>query len=176
MEKATYDSTKTLSDARHGTHHHFQEGNLPNNSKCVKCKKTCWSPDSLTGMRCQWCGMSAHSSCLPNMPNSHGVCQFGLLEPIFLSPQAISIPRSQLTQDRSIAKSHALMQARKSIILFKWSNQVLDMSYIPTYGTLSYIPGLQSEFVSSGLQLKETAGWRTLQLWNFQFRPRLFNP
>ena len=97
---------------------HFQEGNLPNNSKCVKCKKTCWSPDSLTGMRCQWCGMSAHSSCLPNLPNSHGVCQFGLLEPIFLSPQAISIPRSQMTQDRSIAKSHALMQARKCLLLF----------------------------------------------------------
>ena len=117
MEKATYDSTKSLSDARHGTAHHFQEGNLPNNSKCVKCKKTCWSPDSLTGMRCQWCGMSAHSSCLQNLPNSHGMCQFGLLEPIFLSPQSISIPRSQLTQDRSIAKSHALMQARKWFFL-----------------------------------------------------------
>jgi len=123
VEKATYDSTKSLSDARHGTAHHFQEGNLPNNSKCVKCKKTCWSPDSLTGMRCQWCGMSAHSSCLQNLPNSHGMCQFGLLEPIFLSPQSISIPRSQLTQDRSIAKSHALMQAPiRTSISDDWSS------------------------------------------------------
>ena len=127
VEKATYDSSKSLSDARHGTAHHFQEGNLPNNSKCVKCKKTCWSPDSLTGMRCQWCGMSAHSSCLQNLPNSHGMCQFGLLEPIFLSPQSISIPRSQLTQDRSIAKSHAMMQARKWCFLCSIFKHQLDM-------------------------------------------------
>lgn len=113
VEKATFDVAKTLIDARQGTAHHFQEGNLPNNSKCVKCKKTCWSPDCLTGMRCQWCGMSAHSSCLPNLPACQSVCQFGLLEPIFLPPNAISIPRTQLTEDKVISKSHALMQARE---------------------------------------------------------------
>jgi hypothetical protein len=36
----------------------FQEGNLPNNSKCIKCRKACWSAECLTGMRCQWCGMT----------------------------------------------------------------------------------------------------------------------
>ena len=96
--------------------HHFQEGNLPTTSKCVKCKKTCGSAECLTGMRCQWCGMSAHSSCVPNIPSSLNTCQFGLLEPIFLPPQAISIPRNQFTQEKTIAsKSHALMQARKLI-------------------------------------------------------------
>ena len=90
----------------------FQEGNLPNSCKCVKCKKSCWNQECLTGMRCQWCGMSAHSSCLPNLPASNSVCQFGLLEPIFLPPLTISMPRTQLTQDRVISKSHALMQAR----------------------------------------------------------------
>lgn len=114
VEKATFDATKTLCDARNATTHHFQEGNLPTTSKCVKCKKTCGSAECLTGMRCQWCGMSSHSSCVPNIPSSLNVCQFGLLEPIFLPPQAISIPRNQFTQEKTVAsKSHALMQARK---------------------------------------------------------------
>ena len=122
VEKATFDAAKTLSDARNATTHHFQEGNLPNNSKCVKCKKGCWSPDCLTGMRCQWCGMSAHSSCVPNIPGALAVCQFGLLEPIFLPPAAISTPRIQYTSEKTVVtKSHALMQARK---YFPLSNQI----------------------------------------------------
>ncbi len=36
----------------------FKEGNLPSNSKCIKCRKACWSAECLTGMRCQWCGMT----------------------------------------------------------------------------------------------------------------------
>lgn len=39
-------------------YHHWREGNLPVNSKCYasKCKKTCWSGECLSGMRCEWCG------------------------------------------------------------------------------------------------------------------------
>ena len=130
MEKATFDAAKTLSDARNATTHHFQEGNLPNNSKCVKCKKGCWSPDCLTGMRCQWCGMSAHSSCVPNIPGALAVCQFGLLEPIFLPPAAISTPRIQYTSEKTVVtKSHALMQARK---YFPLSNQISFWNWIDT--------------------------------------------
>ena len=42
----------------------LQEGNLPNNSKCVKCRKACWSAECLTGMRCQWCGMTVSAKAL----------------------------------------------------------------------------------------------------------------
>ena len=38
--------------------HHWREGNLPPNSKCVACKKTCWSSECLAGMRCEWCGVT----------------------------------------------------------------------------------------------------------------------
>ncbi|KAM3179448.1 hypothetical protein ACTXT7_000563 [Hymenolepis weldensis] len=38
--------------------HHWREGNLPANSKCSSCKKTCWSAECLTGMRCEWCGVT----------------------------------------------------------------------------------------------------------------------
>ena len=36
--------------------HHWREGNLPANSKCHHCKKTCWSGECLSGYRCEWCG------------------------------------------------------------------------------------------------------------------------
>jgi diacylglycerol kinase (ATP) len=68
--------------------------------------------------------MSAHSSCVPNIPSSLNQCQFGLLEPIFLPPAAISIPRNQFTQDKTVAsKSHALMQAPiRTSISDDWSS------------------------------------------------------
>ena len=39
-------------------YHHWREGNLPANSKCVACKKTCWSSECMAGMRCEWCGVT----------------------------------------------------------------------------------------------------------------------
>ena len=39
-------------------YHHWREGNLPANSKCLACKKTCWSSECLAGMRCEWCGLT----------------------------------------------------------------------------------------------------------------------
>lgn len=38
--------------------HHWREGNLPVNSKCASCRKTCWSAECLTGLRCEWCGVT----------------------------------------------------------------------------------------------------------------------
>jgi len=37
--------------------HHWREGNLAGNSKCLYCKKTCWSAECLAGIRCEWCGV-----------------------------------------------------------------------------------------------------------------------
>lgn len=58
-ENATYIPGKDLSLVHH--EHHWREGNLPSNSKCVMCKKTCWSAECLAGFRCEWCGMSVSS-------------------------------------------------------------------------------------------------------------------
>jgi diacylglycerol kinase (ATP) len=55
-ENATYLPDKELSSVHH--QHHWREGNLPSNSKCVVCKKTCWSAECLAGFRCEWCGMT----------------------------------------------------------------------------------------------------------------------
>lgn len=43
--------------------HHWREGNLPANSKCHYCKKTCWSTECLAGMRCEWCGATVRKIC-----------------------------------------------------------------------------------------------------------------
>ncbi|CAG0903996.1 unnamed protein product, partial [Cyprideis torosa] len=55
-ECATYIPERSLENYAHS--HHWREGNLPPNSKCYHCKKSCWSAECLTGLRCQWCGIT----------------------------------------------------------------------------------------------------------------------
>jgi diacylglycerol kinase (ATP) len=73
--------------------HHWREGNLPANSKCHYCKKTCWSTECLAGMRCEWCGSTAHAVCYRNLSSE---CNFGWLQSIMLPPFCISIPRTDV--------------------------------------------------------------------------------
>lgn len=74
-------------------HHHWREGNLPPNSKCHQCKKTCWSAECLAGMRCEWCGWTAHPACVKNLNPD---CNFGCLQSIMLPPYCVSIPRTDV--------------------------------------------------------------------------------
>ncbi|XP_021950810.1 diacylglycerol kinase theta isoform X2 [Folsomia candida] len=90
-ECATYFPGRELSSVRHI--HTWREGNLASNSKCVACKKTCWSSECLTGNRCEWCGFTAHGFCLKLVPAE---CGFGQFEPIYLPPHAVSIPRTEV--------------------------------------------------------------------------------
>ncbi|XP_063244088.1 diacylglycerol kinase theta isoform X3 [Bacillus rossius redtenbacheri] len=96
-ENATYLPGKELSSVRH--QHHWREGNLPSNTKCAVCKKTCWSAECLSGMRCEWCGMTCHAQCHKNIPVE---CTFGNLEPIYLPPHAVSIPRTEVPMEAII--------------------------------------------------------------------------
>ncbi|XP_048513108.1 diacylglycerol kinase theta isoform X2 [Athalia rosae] len=106
-ENATYLPGKDLASVRHT--HHWREGNLPNNSKCVVCKKTCWSAECLSGYRCEWCGMTSHAHCHKNIPQE---CTFGNLEPIYLPPHAISIPRTEVPMEAIIG-----VQVRRKEVL-----------------------------------------------------------
>ncbi|GLG94752.1 Diacylglycerol kinase eta [Gryllus bimaculatus] len=96
-ENATYVPGKELSNVHH--QHHWREGNLPNNSKCAVCKKTCWSAECLAGMRCEWCGITSHAVCHKQIS---GECTFGNLEPIYLPPHAVSIPRTEVPMETII--------------------------------------------------------------------------
>lgn len=62
-ENATYLPGKNLSSVHH--EHHWREGNLPSNSKCALCKKTCWASECLSGYRCEWCGMTVSPGSRP---------------------------------------------------------------------------------------------------------------
>jgi len=44
--------------------HYWREGNLPNNSKCAVCKKSCFTAECLTGFRCGWCGITVKKDSL----------------------------------------------------------------------------------------------------------------
>lgn len=102
--------------------HHWREGNLPQTSKCAYCKKTCWSSECLTGKcamfvqyafivsilyccrlyigyRCEWCGMTTHGGCRTYISNE---CTFGILQPIYLPPHAVSIPRTEVPMEAII--------------------------------------------------------------------------
>ncbi|XP_065371403.1 uncharacterized protein LOC135963474 isoform X2 [Calliphora vicina] len=90
-ENATYVPGKELLNVKH--QHHWREGNLPSNSKCVYCKKTCWSSECLTGYRCEWCGLTTHAGCRMYLPTE---CTFGCLQPIYLPPHCVSVPRTEV--------------------------------------------------------------------------------
>ncbi|XP_026672090.1 diacylglycerol kinase theta isoform X6 [Ceratina calcarata] len=106
-ENATYLPGKDLSQVKHT--HHWREGNLPSNSKCAVCKKTCCSAECLSGFRCEWCGLTLHSYCHKNIPPE---CTFGILEPIYLPPHAVSIPRTEVPMEAIIG-----VQVRRKEVL-----------------------------------------------------------
>lgn len=142
-ENATYVPGKELLSFKHV--HHWREGNLPQSSKCAYCKKTCWSSECLTGeliqstrcsiniqsikniilgYRCEWCGFTSHGGCRHYVPQE---CTFGINQPIYLPPHAVSIPRTEvpmeaiigvqvktkgapMTREYSCRKSHASLR------------------------------------------------------------------
>ncbi|XP_076629706.1 diacylglycerol kinase theta isoform X1 [Colletes latitarsis] len=106
-ENATYLPGKDLAQVKHT--HHWREGNLPSSSKCAACKKSCFSTECLSGFRCEWCGMTLHSYCYKNIPQE---CTFGNLEPIYLPPHAVSIPRTEVPMEAIIG-----VQVRRKEVL-----------------------------------------------------------
>ncbi|XP_032687989.1 diacylglycerol kinase theta isoform X9 [Odontomachus brunneus] len=106
-ENATYLPGKDLAAVRHI--HHWREGNLPSSSKCAACKKGCCSAECLSGFRCEWCGMTLHAYCYKNIPQE---CTFGNLEPIYLPPHAVSIPRTEVPMEAIIG-----VQVRRKEVL-----------------------------------------------------------
>lgn len=66
----------------------------------------CCSPRSIhiirlptPGYRCEWCGVTAHSACRSYVTNE---CTFGILQPIYLPPHAVSIPRTEVPMEAII--------------------------------------------------------------------------
>jgi hypothetical protein len=54
---------------------------------------------SFLGYRCEWCGFVAHGACRIYVPSE---CTFGILQPIYLPPHAVSIPRTEVPMEAII--------------------------------------------------------------------------
>lgn len=69
-------------------HHHWREGNLPSSARCEVCRKACGSSDVLAGLRCEWCGIQAHSVCCAALAPE---CTFGRLRTMILPPACVRL-------------------------------------------------------------------------------------
>uniref|UniRef100_A0AC35TX59 Diacylglycerol kinase (ATP) n=1 Tax=Rhabditophanes sp. KR3021 TaxID=114890 RepID=A0AC35TX59_9BILA len=94
-EAATY--AASIDQTNQKQYHNMREGNLPKDSKCVVCKKSCNSIECLTGMRCEWCSQTAHATCYRMMKSE---CDFGPLKKIMLPPNCLTIPRTELPMEQ----------------------------------------------------------------------------
>ncbi|XP_070256842.1 diacylglycerol kinase theta isoform X2 [Myotis yumanensis] len=78
-------------------HHHWREGNLPSGARCEVCRKACGSSEVLAGLRCEWCGVQAHTVCsLALAPE----CTFGRLRTLMLPPACVRL------LSRNFSKTH----------------------------------------------------------------------
>ncbi|KAH8243855.1 hypothetical protein KR032_010810 [Drosophila birchii] len=143
-ENATYVPGKELLNVKH--QHHWREGNLPSTSKCAYCKKTCWSSECLTGYRCEWCGMTTHAGCRVYLPTE---CNFGILQPIYLPPHSVSIPRTEVPIEAIIG----VQVKSKTTLVRDYSCPSPDLSAGSGAASCSPIPGTGTG--SAGLGLKE---------------------
>ncbi|KAH8291840.1 hypothetical protein KR054_001267 [Drosophila jambulina] len=143
-ENATYVPGKELLNVKH--QHHWREGNLPSTSKCAYCKKTCWSSECLTGYRCEWCGMTTHAGCRVYLPTE---CNFGILQPIYLPPHSVSIPRTEVPIEAIIG----VQVKSKTTLVRDYSCPSPDLSVGSGVASCSPIPGTGTG--SAGLGLKE---------------------
>ncbi|KAM6980369.1 LOW QUALITY PROTEIN: diacylglycerol kinase theta [Aplochiton taeniatus] len=69
-------------------HHHWREGNIASGARCEVCRRTCGSSDVLAGMRCEWCGLTAHAACYVIVPPE---CDLGRLQGMMLHPAAVRL-------------------------------------------------------------------------------------
>ncbi|KAI6216761.1 Diacylglycerol kinase [Aphelenchoides besseyi] len=94
-EAATF--VPSLDKVSHKQYHHMREGNVPRDSKCVVCKKPCYSLECFTGMQCEWCTLTAHAVCYRQVKKE---CDFGILRKIMLPPNSVTIPRTELPMEQ----------------------------------------------------------------------------
>lgn len=144
-ECATYVPDQSLNDVVQ--QHHWREGNLPqNSSKCYWCKKSCFSAECLTGMRCEWCQITVHASCLKHAPRD---CNLGCLQSIMLPPYCISIPRTDVPMETIIG-----VQNRFNLQAINANN-----AFSATGGGLSSVGGSSGGFVvGPGGQISSVGG------------------
>ncbi|TNN38641.1 Diacylglycerol kinase theta [Liparis tanakae] len=78
-------------------HHHWREGNLAAAARCDVCRRCCGSSDVLSGVRCEWCGVTSHAACYLSVPPE---CILGRLRGMMLHPACVRL------DSRNFSKMH----------------------------------------------------------------------
>ncbi|XP_022106252.1 diacylglycerol kinase theta-like isoform X2 [Acanthaster planci] len=84
---ADYDANRNLEKMKFT--HHWREGNLPANSRCALCKKSCVTSECLASMKCEWCWTTAHTGCYKSFSSE---CNLGPIRDLTIPPYAVSMP------------------------------------------------------------------------------------
>lgn len=65
--------------------------------------------------RCEWCGTTAHPACHKYITPE---CNFGVLEPIYLPPHCVSIPRTEVSVETILGVAKKPREAAATIRKF----------------------------------------------------------
>ncbi|XP_070533856.1 diacylglycerol kinase theta-like isoform X12 [Ptychodera flava] len=100
LKIACYDPNKKETSSQ-VVFHHWREGNLPANAKCLVCKKTSASTECIASKRCEWCGVTSHTGCYRSISPE---CNYGPLREILTLPNTVSMPKTNYSV-KSVSKS-----------------------------------------------------------------------
>uniref|UniRef100_A0A3B3YLM5 Diacylglycerol kinase n=1 Tax=Poecilia mexicana TaxID=48701 RepID=A0A3B3YLM5_9TELE len=67
--------------------HQWREGD-PASARCEFCRRSCGSSEVLSGLRCEWCGVTSHASCCHRLPAE---CALGRLRSMLLPPPCVRL-------------------------------------------------------------------------------------
>lgn len=77
--------------------HHWREGCASSSARCEVCRRSCGSSELLTGLRCEWCGLTSHGTCFVSVAPD---CGLGRFRTMILSPQSVRL------ESRNFSKMH----------------------------------------------------------------------
>lgn len=77
--------------------HHWREGCASSSARCEVCRRSCGSSELLTGLRCEWCGLTSHGTCFVSVAPD---CTLGRFRTMILNPLCVRL------ESRNFSKMH----------------------------------------------------------------------
>lgn len=77
--------------------HHWREGCSSSSARCEVCRRSCGSSELLTGLRCEWCGVTSHGTCFVSVVPE---CDLGRFRTMILNPVSVKL------ESRNFSKMH----------------------------------------------------------------------
>ncbi|KYQ90492.1 diacylglycerol kinase [Tieghemostelium lacteum] len=107
------------SDENLKVYHHWVEGNLKENKKCIHCLETCEKSFSLAHYKCLWCSKHIHSAC---HSQHNPICDLGPLVDIIIPPTIVHLLEDQVKPDTNNIVRFKLVSPMPKKALFVFIN------------------------------------------------------